>query len=725
MNSTKQKNVSLYERLPEIYRIRDQEQTPPGQLKQYLGLVEDAFSEIHNNIQDLYRNLFIETCDDWVIPYIGQLLGVSILEGDPAQLRADVAEAIALRRRKGTLAGIERLTYNLTRWGVHCVELRENLVWSQHVNHLRPDDRRLPLRGGTMPLRDPAYIGLLNTPFDPFAHFADLKPAAIGQIRYNLPNLAVFLWRLRDYRVPATKPVFHDIIKIDGIHCACFYIHPLAYPVRLFNTYRFDPDREPPVVSELDETPNPIPMERLNDHYTFGVPEKYIAVDTYDPAHYNTLDIADQGLQFHLPVSVFKSTGWGFRGAHLCHWEQHLPFTIDKPTIVVDPELGRVLIAVKGADDAESLSLANALKDHMLVTYTYGSPGPIGAHPVDRASYPRKLYNEPVNYIDINWHTDTDPTKNGLQKALENIQLRTQPLVIEIHDSMVHQLDVGAAGLQLNRSLIIRAADGQRPIIKLQNPLRFHPVDIADAHRLTVRLHGLYLTGDSAQPLITRAAVNRLEITGCTLDPTGAADSVQLEQDYGFTNAGDIAAFDQVPEIIIKRSVTGPLRIDTPYTLRLEDSIIDAEGDIAVSGTGDPAKTWGPPTWFSGITVFGSMRVETIAGEGGIFHHNLEAWNTQKGCIKFSYFGGTDNKLPPNHRCVSRVYLRFVSRRFGEPGYGQLHYTTHSSIREHGPEDHEMGAYGFLKEAQKWRNLEIRYREFLPVGVRPILIPVT
>jgi hypothetical protein len=42
-----------------------------------------------------------------------------------------------------------------------------------------------------------------------------------------------------------------------------------------------------------------------------------------------------------------------------------------------------------------------------------------------------------------------------------------------------------------------------------------------------------------------------------------------------------------------------------------------------------------------------------------------------------------------------------------------------------GPDDDAMGAFGFLLEAHKWNNLTLRLREFLPVGVRPLLIAVT
>src|SRR6476646_10718814 len=100
------KRVELYRRLPEIYRVRDEElpetyldngnPVDAFQLRSYLAPVEDMFSAVHENIESLYHDLFIETCDDWVIPYIGDLLGTSHLSGDRWTLRADVAETIAL-----------------------------------------------------------------------------------------------------------------------------------------------------------------------------------------------------------------------------------------------------------------------------------------------------------------------------------------------------------------------------------------------------------------------------------------------------------------------------------------------------------------------------------------------------------------------------------------------------------------------------------------------------
>jgi hypothetical protein len=253
----------------------------------------------------------------------------------------------------------------------------------------------------------------------------------------------------------------------------------------------------------------------------------------------------------------------------------------------------------------------------------------------------------------------------------------------------------------------------------------------------------------AGEALIARAALNRIEIINCTLHPGGQrqldgtpkgrrADirtSMRLREPYGFDDAEELA-FDQTPEIIIQRSISGPLLIDTGYTLSIKDSIIDAGAGVvdetfayySVSGATDPEKGWGPPTRVEGVTFFGPMRVERISGRGGIWAHYLKVFNNQIGCIKYSYFAGQGaDRLPEHFACVdgAAALLRFTSEVFGEPGYGQLAHPTDFRIRERGPGDDAMGAFGFLLEAHKWRNLQIRFREFMPLGIRAILIPVT
>ncbi|WP_445244978.1 hypothetical protein, partial [Microcoleus sp. OTE_8_concoct_300] len=766
----------LYDRLPEIYRVKDEEQTPPGQLKNYLAIADFIFDAIHENIESLYDDLFIETCEDWVIPYIGDLLGTSPLKGDPWTLRADVADTIALRRRKGTLASIERLTYNLTQWGIHAVELRENLVWNQHLNHQRPDiggnppyasaTRFTPIRGGTVTLRDPAMLSLLNTPFDPFAHIPDLKPPTFGNIRYNLPNLAIFLWRLKDYRVRFTKPIMkiqatNTVVPEEATHVVRLYVHPLGEPVRVFNTYQFDPDKDPPIITQLDETPGAIATARLTTNSEAGRPEKYVAIHTYSPANtnINSLDISEVGLQLLLPKPDFlpepdcagtKLLCWKIRGENLCAWETGIQPPLKDREIAIDPIIGRIAIGLGKLEEA------TALEKHLLLTYTYGAVGSVGAHPRSRI-LPKKWDNETVVVKPVNLFEG-----HTLNEALNDIQDATSPVVIEIQDSRVHVLDLsaiagninedGGSNLQLNRSLIIQAADGQRPIIKLTRPLRVRPKNVAEAASLTLRLEGLYLTRDDLfpvnAPLIARTAINRLEIVDCTLDPGGQKlldgtvegkrkpmrHSLELRQPYGFSE-DDEKIFNQTPEIILERSIAGSLLLDRGYRLFLSHSIIDAgkgvgddpETSFAVANATDSVNDWGPPTQVNGITIFGRMRVEIISGRGGIWVHALEVLNNQTGCIRYSYFSGKGDRLPQNLGCVTgtEAKLQFVIEIFGEPAYGQLARVSDFRIRERGPNEDEMGAFGFLLEAHKWRNLQIRFREFMPVGIRPLLIPVS
>jgi hypothetical protein len=790
--------VPLFERLPEIHRTRDGEQEPPGQLEAYLRVIDGVFDAIHDDIRRLYDDLFVESASDWAVPYLGDLLGTSHLAGDPWTIRADVADTIALRRRKGTLAAIERLTFDLTGWGVHAVELRENLAWSQHLNHLRPDlggragveapGTRLaaPRRGGTVPVRDPAILSLLKTPFDPFAHLPDLRPPAGGTIRYNLPNLAIFLWRLSPYRLrliqpgarkvvtpawPAGAPAdaAKRVVRID--------LDPLGRPVRLFNlgsqsrSERLqccDPDASSPAngsvatasLTDLDQAPGPIIPARLTDDTPAGNPSAYVLVSTFDPAG-EAPTIAAIGLQLHLPGDPFGTSDWQFRGANLCAWEAALDAPLLDREIAIDPEIGRVLIGVTSAAEASKV------RDNLLVSYTYGAPGPVGAHPIDRQAAPESWFGEQFQ----------NPRKvrlaagaTAFQDALADLDQLQDPLVIEIEDSLVHDLDLaavqgrrneaGGPNLCLSRTVIVRAADGQRPIVRLRRPIRVRPAavkgtDQADQDRLdavndhlVLRLEGVFVTrGDqfpAGEPLVARVALEGLELVGCTLDPGGyrqldgtrapVLPAIEVRHGHGFSDADETTAFQQTPRIDVSRSIVGAILADDDYTTAIHDSIVDAgagPGEAAagqaVGGASDPVAGWGAPLVVDRGTFLGPVRVEQVEGTGGIFSHSLQANNNQQGCIRLSAFAGEADRLPQNVECVSRpdARLRVAAIALGAPGYGQLALSSDFRVLERGPDDDEMGAYGFLRDAHKWRNLQIRYREFMPLGIRPLLSPET
>ena len=113
----------LYDLLPATYRIRDAAQGE--QLRALLAIASDEFAAVEADIRGLYENWFIETSDEWVVPYIGDLLGVrglNTLQNTSFSQRAYVANTLYYRRRKGTAHVLETLAKDVTGWPAQAVE---------------------------------------------------------------------------------------------------------------------------------------------------------------------------------------------------------------------------------------------------------------------------------------------------------------------------------------------------------------------------------------------------------------------------------------------------------------------------------------------------------------------------------------------------------------------------------------------------------------------------
>ncbi len=346
----------------------------------------------------------------------------------------------------------------------------------------------------------------------------------------------------------------------------------------MFNTHRFNFEARQPLlpidtVTEVDRTPNPIPRARLCKSSPAGNPNEYVALNTYKKSVADIsafeAEISRVGLQFHFPLSDFAGedfTQWSIRGENLCAWEQGITPPLKNRQIAIDPVICQAIIGI------DTLAKQQSLLENLLVTHTYGSVGPVGAHPISRSVIPREWRNPgqtTVEFKQVNYHRDP----NELQLGLNDIQNFHKPVIIEIQDSMTHVLDLtqvlgtviedGGHNLRLSDMLVIRAADDERPVIKLVNPLRFRPTNVnggtpdeqnefnKSMSRTTVILEGLYITRDASfpdsEPLIARAAINSLEIRGCTLEPGGnlmlngdrapIKTSIDLKIPYGFADA--------------------------------------------------------------------------------------------------------------------------------------------------------------------------------------------
>jgi hypothetical protein len=148
----------IYRLLPAVYRVRDAEQG--GVLRELVDVITEQVNVLAESLEQMYDDQFIETCAPWAAPYIGDLVGYRTLHGVVPQIaspRAEVANTIRYRRRKGTVSVLEQLARDVTGWPAHAVEFFELLATTQYMNHVR----RTPQ--ATADLRDEARLELAGT----------------------------------------------------------------------------------------------------------------------------------------------------------------------------------------------------------------------------------------------------------------------------------------------------------------------------------------------------------------------------------------------------------------------------------------------------------------------------------------------------------------------------------------------------------------------------------
>jgi hypothetical protein len=234
----------LYSLMPAHYVAYDQEQGQP--LLALMRVVGEQVANLRRDMDDLWENFFIETCDDWVVPYLGALVGTKLLARPVGQSnRLDVRNTVLWSRNKGTPAMLAALAAAISGWSIDLAEYFQSIGWSQNMNHLRVDRPLLP------DLRAAEPLGRLGLASDPLAHAIDIRAGSpldqprtqIGRIgtsnaawgtpgRYQLKNLGFLARRLKTYLLQGVTPAANTLA---------------TSPPQPAAGYSFDPrhDREP------------------------------------------------------------------------------------------------------------------------------------------------------------------------------------------------------------------------------------------------------------------------------------------------------------------------------------------------------------------------------------------------------------------------------------------------------------------------------------------------
>lgn len=358
----------LYELLPAVYRRRDEEQGQP--LRSLLRVITEQVDVVEEDIDRLYENWFVETCEDWVVEYLGEIIGYRPVyeAGDSSSAqgagrgsilvpRREVANTIRYRRRKGTLALLELLAGDVAGWPARAVEFYSLLGVTQAINHVSL------MRGRTVDVREEIALDRLDGPFDELAHTADVRRInshrSLG--RHNIPTVGLFVWRLKSYPVTETPAYYREDA---GVHCYTFSV--LGNDAPLYT--RPEPDPDPTHIAEVMNVPAPIRRRAFDARKT----------DYYGPG--KSLEILEQDSR--RPVSPDRIVA-----ADLTDWL----YRPRRGQVAVDPELGRIAFNPR------------EVPDRVWVSYHYGFTADIGG-----GEYARSL-PQPPDHLLLDRHDLKDP----------------------------------------------------------------------------------------------------------------------------------------------------------------------------------------------------------------------------------------------------------------------------------------------------------------------------
>jgi hypothetical protein len=671
---------TLYDLLPAVHRQRDEDRGGP--LRQLLDVLTDQLAVVGDGADQLSDDLFVETAAAWVLPYLAELIGLRGLpSGSRTGLtpRAEVANTIGYRRRKGTAAVLEQVARDVTGWPSRAVELFELIAATQNVNHVRPSNLAFA------PIRDVRRMGYVGSPFErlggerDLTHTVDVRRIHSRRGRYNISNVGIFAWRLRAYPLTATPAV-----PVEPADATRFHLQPLGVAAPLFVL--------PVTEDEITHLAEPI-----NVPHPLGRREFDAAIRTfYGPGL--SLDIAGVAAD---AVDVCDLSDLLDAGGAVIGWA-HAPRGTGR--VAIDPVLGRVVF---GDDQAEP----------PLVSYHYGFSADLGGGEYNRAQTFAGI-DGPVVRVSQQDPTAPATIDDGLGALVGSG-------TVEIRDS-------GRYGTVANltvdsRSLEIRAADRRRPAVILANELVIDGDGDGE-----VTLNGLLLAGGAIRVRNLRA----LHLVHCTLVPGVSLDPGGSPAQPGVPS---LVVESAATTLTVERCILGPVRVQLDAEARLTDSICDAgeEGVAYASDSGD--HIGGGRLSLDACTVLGKIHTRVIeqisnsillaavsaADDPAAWPAPVLADRRQEGCVRFSYLP-PGSRTPRRYRCQPaddavadgpRVRPVLTSERYPDAAYGQLDRRTPDEIWRGADDESEMGALHHLFQPQRAAYLEARLDDYLRFGL--------
>jgi hypothetical protein len=669
---------ALYALLPAFTRMRDQTEGS-GSLQALIGVIAEQAQVISNGLDQLYDDQFIETCALWVVPYIGDLIGFTPLQplgpGQPSATRAEVADTIGYRRRKGTLAMLEQLCSDVTGRPGIAVEYFTRLSTTQYVrNHRRPGN-------AIVDVRSPMTAGDIGGAFDLPPRSADVRRIDSDRGRYNIPNIGLFVWRLMPF---------------GCINTQATAVGP--------NRYTFDPfGGDVPLVNMPAVTGQTFALlGRPNVPFFLQRYPLYAGIQPYAAPVQAPAAVTSPPAAPPPPVAIAVnavpvdpgSIGW-------CDLTGWTPPTAAGINVAVDPVLGRMVFAT-----------APAAADVVTVDYAYAFSGDYGGGP----------YVQPIPDDEEKLTVVPVP-----QFASANLTTAASG-VMEIEDSGTfhgnQELSPGS------NPLVVRAGQQQRPILTGN-------LGITGVAGATVTIRGLGIGGSvivfGAGPLTVR--LEHCTVRG-TIDWSSASVTGTLVMDHSL--CGAVEANPGV-ELTISDSVVdagsdtgaavsdgagaaaGNITISSSTILgTIAARTIPLLQNTIVTGPVVAAERQAGCLRYSFVPLTGSQTPQRYRCQP-----DLEIDTEVAAAL-----AANPALTPSQHAAIAQsvqawLFPAFTDRKPGQPGYLQLADAAPEQIRAGASEGDEMGVFYGLFSGRRESNLRFRLTEYLRAGLQAGIIHAT
>jgi hypothetical protein len=729
--------AKLWALLPAVYRNMDAPAPGmTGPLQELMNRIGAQVAVLRRSIDRLGENQSIETCDDWAIPYIGDLVATRLVSClDTRSQRLQVAKTIYYRRRAGTLGLLEELVSDIAARDARAVEFFRRLGRTRHQF-------------------DPAIGNAYEIDADRWTSKTTYLP---GQVVVNGTNSYVVAtggvsaagggptgggngivdgtvtWNFNDTAGALASTVIQGLAGANSRTPLGGFADLRSAPAATFADTAFD---EFAHTADLRAGAQHFGRQNISHLgvfvwwlHTYAISAATpcagkLASGQASPCY--TFDPSGRQTQLYAPTSR-KAGSYGDDWVSPDPWQ--LPLAISAPLYSGYPDSfygAAFSIALSGAalpragltvhPEVGQFSFASAPPQGALQSnYVFGLMSTAGA-----GAFPFTTVSEvalPTNTVNIVKDTD-------LANALNNI---TGDVAIAFQNSITYTGTSGVWSIGAH-TVALGAISGQRPLVRWPAGGGSWTFNGAGGNLI---LQGFWLQGANITLTGSFASVT-LQLM--TLDP-GTSGQGAL---YGTAIDGlsltptRLTIQASVQTLTLERCIAGPILTQNKgivETMTASDSIIQA---IPTGATVYALNNQLGAISLERCTVMGANTVHQLDASDCILDGVTIVEDLQHGCVRFSALGRGSQVHQP-YRCVTIPANApiFYSRHYGDPNYVRLsrladsqivNAETGSTILGGADNGAEMGAWQSEGVTLKRQGLVFKFEEFAPLGVFPVWI---